>query len=91
MKNFKFLTFAFLAVFGVSSVIFLNSCNDSCKDVKCFNRGTCHKGKCYCEPGYTGTDCTLEKRIDLAKEYMVMVPTMQLLLVPTQDGISNIL
>lgn len=47
------------------SLVFFNSCdtNQSCKDVVCPNNQVCNFGKCLCENGYEGKNCT-----DLAYE-----------------------
>ncbi len=63
MKNFKFLTFAFISIVAVSTIFYMNSCNpDPCKDVVCQNGGTCVDGTCGCLTGYEGTNCETEMR-----------------------------
>jgi len=44
------------------SMLFLCACSDPCKDVVCENGGRCDEGACWCEEGYMGLSCELERR-----------------------------
>ncbi len=72
MKNFRFLSFAIVAIMAVSSTIYFNSCKtDPCKDVVCANGGQCIDGTCSCAAGYEGTTCETEVRAKIIAQYSV--------------------
>jgi len=58
MKLVKFV----LNLVLITSLLFLLSCGDNCKDVICQNEGVCDNGNCACEFLYEGMSCELETR-----------------------------
>lgn len=53
----KFTTF----FFSIMMLFFFSSCKDDCKDINC-NFGFCEDGSCFCDDGYEGDICDIEKR-----------------------------
>ena len=41
--------------------------SDPCKNVECFNGGTCNEGSCDCVNGYTGTSCEIAPQCNDSK------------------------
>ncbi len=58
MKSVKFV----LNLVLITSLLFLLSCTDKCKEVICQNEGVCDNGNCACEFLYEGMSCELEIR-----------------------------
>lgn len=61
MKNLKQGLLAFVALLGISSTLFIASCEkDSCTTLKCQNGGTCADNFCRCPTGYEGAECEIK-------------------------------
>lgn len=61
MKNLKKGLLALAAVVGVSSTLFMASCEkDSCTTLKCKNGGTCADNFCRCPAGFEGAECEIK-------------------------------
>lgn len=53
----KFSKFLMLAVVVIGSMLYFQSCDNSCDTVTCLNGGTCTDGACDCPAGTGGDDC----------------------------------
>ena len=71
MKKLQYLAKTALSVMALSTVLFLSSCKDECKDVDCQNGGTCVEGTCECASGYEGSECQTQWRDKVVKVWNV--------------------
>jgi hypothetical protein len=71
MKKLQYLAKTAISVMALSTVLFLSSCKDDCKDVTCNNGGTCIEGTCDCLTGYEGAECSTETRAKFIGTYTV--------------------
>lgn len=61
MKLWKHSVLTAIAFFGISTTVFITSCEeDSCLELKCLNGGSCADGFCRCKTGYEGTECEIK-------------------------------
>lgn len=60
-----------LSALVIVCLIFAGCKKDPCKDVTCFNNGTCLEGVCICTEGYEGSKC--EQEVTPSKMFITSV------------------
>lgn len=57
MQKFSVTKFLMFAITVIGSMLYFQSCDNSCDSVECLNGGTCTDGACDCPSGFGGDNC----------------------------------
>ena len=57
MQKFSVTKFLMFAITVIGSMLYFQSCDNSCDSVDCQNGGTCTDGACDCPSGFGGDNC----------------------------------
>ena len=57
MQKFSAIKFLMFAMTIISSMLYFQSCDNTCDSIECQNGGSCTDGACECPTGYGGDNC----------------------------------
>jgi hypothetical protein len=57
MQKFSAIKFLMFAMTIISSMLYFQSCDNSCDSIECQNGGSCTDGACDCPSGFGGDNC----------------------------------